>query len=75
MSPSSSKIAAAALLVAALAIPLLMHLRDKNEETPTRFPSNRLGDARIAAIATAADGSITSLARSHGEVLPLTGEV
>ncbi len=25
--------------LAALAIPLLMHLRDKNEETPTRFPS------------------------------------
>ena len=24
---------------AALAIPLLMHLRDKNEETPTKFPS------------------------------------
>ncbi len=25
--------------LAALAIPLLIHLRDKNEETPTRFPS------------------------------------
>ena len=25
--------------LAALAIPLLMHLRDRNEETPTRFPS------------------------------------
>ena len=25
--------------LAAIAIPLLMHLRDRNEETPTRFPS------------------------------------